>query len=110
MVLTKEDFTHLTIVELLQNIWGYVDSIKNIERAKYWFWLPRYKNWCKELLKEKWSPSLPKFEFVLKNVNDLNLLFCPGAPADTEKFIEFLVRPKVIKRKTNRNFGRELPV
>ena len=46
MVFTKEVFTHLTIAELLQNAWDYVDSMKNIERAKYWFWLPRYKIWC----------------------------------------------------------------
>ena len=89
----------MTITELLQNVWDYIDSIKNIERAKYWFWLPRYKTWCEELLKEKWSPSLPKLESVLKKVNDRNPLFCPGAPADAENFMEFLVRLKDTKRK-----------
>ena len=74
MFLTKEDFSHLTIVELLQNVWDYADSIKNSEYVKYWFWLPWYKNWCEEFFKEKWSPSLPKLDFVLKKVNDLNPL------------------------------------
>ena len=53
MVLTKEDFEDLTIFQLLQNVWCYVDSVKNIERAKYWFWLPNYKKWCEEYLEEK---------------------------------------------------------
>ena len=89
MALTKEDFTHLTIVKLLQNAWNYVDSMKNIERAKCWFWLPRYKSWCEELLKEKWSPSLQKSEFVLKNVNNMNR--CSAKRKGKGKEIEILV-------------------
>ena len=89
MVLKKEDFTHLTIVELLKNAWDYVTSIKNIEGAKYWFWLPRYKSWCEELLKEKWSPSLQKSEFVLKKVNNMNR--CSAKRKGKGKEIEILV-------------------
>ena len=85
MILTKEDFTHLTIVELLENVWDYLDSIKNIERAKYWFWLPRYKSWCGELFKKKWSLSLSKLEFVLKKVNDLNPFFAKNNNASKSR-------------------------
>ena len=98
MVLTKDDFEDLTILQLLQNIWCYVDSIKNIERAKYWFWLPNYKKWCEEYLKEKWAPCLLKLKFVLKKINNLHPLYYPRAPGEEEKYMEFLVKVKDIKR------------
>ena len=99
MVLTKEDFKDLTIFQLLQNVWCYVDSVKRIEREKYWFWLPNYKKWCEEDLEEKWALCLPKLKLVLKKINSLHLLYYPGAPDDEEKYMEFLVKVKDIKRK-----------
>ena len=30
MVLTKKDFADLTVFELLQNIWEYMDDLENI--------------------------------------------------------------------------------
>ena len=99
MVLTKDDFEDLTILQLLQNIWCYVDSIKNIERAKYWFWLPNYKKWCEEYLEEKQAPCLLKLKLALKKINNLHPLYYPGAPDDEEKYMEFLVKVKDIKMK-----------
>ena len=39
----KEDFSEITSFELVQNIWDYTYSLKNNNRAKYWFWIPKYK-------------------------------------------------------------------
>lgn len=51
-MLKKEDFADFTIFELLQNMWDYTDSLKNDEKANYWFWLPSYKIWREEYLKK----------------------------------------------------------
>ena len=63
----------------------------------------------KNLLK-KVDPFFAEVGICSKKVNDLNPLFCPGAPADAEKCMNFLVRLKDTKRKRKRNFGRGLPV
>ena len=43
---------------------------------------------------------LPKLKFVLKKINNLHPLYYPGAPDDEEKLMEFLVKVKDIKRKS----------
>ena len=106
MFFKKEDFTELTIFQLLQNVWCYTDSIKNIERAKYWFWLPNYKNWCEEYFEEKWTPCLRRLKFVFKKINGLHPLYHPGGFDDKERHMEFFVRVKDIKRKIQNDVRR----
>ena len=49
--------------------------------------------------RRKWAPCLPKLKFVLKKNNNLHPFYYPGAPGDGEKYVEFLVKVKDIKRK-----------
>ena len=53
MVLTKEDFYDLTVLELLQNLWDYRDTYHYIKIAKHWPQLLLYGSYCKERLREK---------------------------------------------------------
>ena len=65
---TKADFLDLTIFELLQNYWNYFEELENNEQAIYWFWIPRYKNWCKELLMKKWLPCLLERNYCIQRI------------------------------------------
>ena len=94
----KEDFAEFTISELLQKVWEITDSLKNNQRVRYWFWFT-CKIWCEEYLREKWKPScLLNLKFILKRIDEQNLLYCPGAYIDSEKYIEFLVRVRDIRK------------
>ena len=49
MVFTKEDFTDLTIVELLQNVWCYTDTIhESGERIPGFVF--NFNRYCEELV------------------------------------------------------------
>ena len=65
---TKEDFLDLTIFELLQNYWNYFEELENNEQAIYWFWILRYKNWCKELLIKKWLSCLLERNYCIQRI------------------------------------------
>ena len=104
----KEDFTEFTIFELLQNIWDYTCSLKNNNRAKYWFWIPKYKALCKEYLEKKRKPCLPDLNFVLERIDELNILHCPeDCGGDIEKYTEFLVKFKDTLKRIQLCFCRQ---
>ena len=53
MILTKEYFSDLTIVEPLQNVWCYTDTIhESGERTPGFIF--DYNRYCEKLLFEKW--------------------------------------------------------
>ena len=104
----KEDFAELTVPELLQHLWEYTDSLKNNERAKYWFWVLKYKLYCEEHLRGKWRPYLQKLNFVLKKINELNILYCLGTFNDSEKYMEFLTKVKDERKRIRSRVGRRL--
>ena len=98
----KEDYADFTIFQLLQNIWEYTYSLKNNQRAKYWFWIRQYKTWCEEHLENKWKPCL----LVLEIIDEINVLYCPGACGDTEKYAELLVKVKDAMKRIQLRFCR----
>ena len=105
----KEDFAEFTISELLQKVWEITDSLKNNQRVRHWFWFT-CKIWCEEYLREKWKPScLLNLKFILKRIDEQNLLYCPGAYIDSEKYIEFLVRVRD-KKNFNHRFVHKFAV
>ena len=93
-MLTQDDFAELTVLELLQHLWEYTNSFKNIEGAKYWLWLAMYKLYFEGHLREELRPCFPKLNFVLKRINELNIFYYPGTVIDSEKYMEFLTRVK----------------
>ena len=96
----KKDFEDFTIGQLLQKVWDITYAFENNDKAKHFFWLPLCKQWCVEFLREKWIPSyLPSLKFVLKRVEKQHFLYCPGSCIDEEKFKEFLVKVKEIRKK-----------
>ena len=97
MVLTKEDFSDLTVCELLQNAWCYSETI--IERGdKTKQLLFDYLRYCEEDLEDKWCDQLPDLNFVLKKIKSQKVLFNPGAPANADNYMNFLCRFKIIER------------
>ena len=94
MVLTKEDFGDLQIFDLLQNVWCYNDELKNNERYKSCVWLQDYLFWSEQYLFVKWCHELPSLSFVLKKIKEQRSLFYPGATANCEKYMEFLLEVK----------------
>ena len=90
MILTKEDFFDLTIVELLQNVWCYTDTIH--ENGKYTpGFIFDYNRYCEELLFEKWRyHELPRCRFILYKIKEQKSLHNHGASADSERYLEFL--------------------
>ena len=94
MILTKEDFSDLTVGELLQNVWCYSGTI--IERNdKTKQWLFDYFCYCKE---DKWCDQLPDLNFVLKKIKSQKGLFNPGAPGNADNYMNFLCELKNIER------------
>ena len=94
MVLTKEDFSDLTVCELLQNVWCYSDT--TIERGdKTKQWLFDYFCYCEE---DKWCDQLPDLNFVLKKIKSQKGLFNPGVPGNADNYMNFLCELKSIER------------
>ena len=90
IVLTKEDFSDLTIAELLQSLWCYTDTIHESGKGSAGF-IFDYNCYCEELIFEKWRyHELPRCRFILNKVKEQKSLYNPGAPADSERYLEFL--------------------
>ena len=93
MVLTKEDFSDLTIVELLQNVTP-IPSMKVANVLQGLFF--DYNHYCEKLLFEKWRyHELPTCRFILNKIKEQKSLYNP-APADSERYLEFLHGLKII--------------
>ena len=99
MVLTKEDFYDLTVLELLQNLWDYRDTYHYIKIAKHWPQLLLYESYCKECLRENWSNNFPELEFVLVKISEQVLVYNPCIIDDCEKYFNFLIKIRARKRK-----------
>ena len=90
MVFTKEDFTDLTIVELLQKVWCYTDTIhESGERIPGFIF--NFNRYCEELVFEKWPyHELSRCSFISNKIKEQKSLYNPGSPADYERYLEFL--------------------
>ena len=64
----------------------------------------------RRISQRKVEPFFAEAGLCFKKSKWLEPVDLPGAPADSEKFMEFLARLKDTKRKRNRNFGRGLQV
>ena len=100
MVLAKEDFYDLTVLELLQNLRDYRDTYLCIKNAKHWPQLLLYEYYCKEKsLREKWSNNFPDLEFVLVKINEQVPIYNLCNIDDCEKYFNFLIKIRTRKRK-----------
>ena len=90
MVFTKEDFTDLTTVKLLQTVWYYTDTIhESGERTPGFIF--NYNHYCEKLPFEKWLfHELPRCSFILNKIKEQKSLSNSGSPADFERYLEFL--------------------
>ena len=95
----KKYFEDFPIAQLLQKVWDNTYALEHNGKVKYFVWLPLCKQWCMEFLREKWIPSyLHSLKFVVKRVEKQHPLYYPENYADHEKFMEFLVRVKEIRK------------
>ena len=98
----KKDFEDFTIAQLLQKVWDITHALEHNDKAKYFFWLPLCKQWCMELLREKWIPfCLPSLKFVVKRVEKQYSLYCPENYVDHKKCMQFLVRVKEFRKENS---------
>ena len=71
--LSKQNFEHLDIPNLLINIWSYNDdSHRNCSVCK------QHGRWCIEVAKKKkkkWFPSFIDFDFVIQNLKRQKKIF-----------------------------------
>ena len=90
MVLTKEGFSDLMIVALLQNFSCYTDTIHESGKRTLGS-IFDYNHYSEELLFEKWQyHELPRCRFILNKIKEQKSLYNSGAPADSERYLEFL--------------------
>lgn len=105
MVLARESFLDLTIVELLQNINCYHDSLRDYKKLvrPVQDFLYRYLQWCEEICSRKWNNSvLPSFWFVRQRIIMRDPLFEPPATLYAEKYFDFSRSQKhILRHKTN---------
>ena len=72
--LSKENFEHLDIPNLLINIWSYNDqdhhlNVGNCETCR------KYEKWSFEIAKSKWQPEFKSFAFVIPQIQIQNKKF-----------------------------------
>ena len=63
MVLTREDFTDLSLSELLNNIWLYA---KFVIRGNCKPFFDDYIDFCIKFAERKWGESFQNFNFVIQ--------------------------------------------
>ena len=101
MILIKQDFKDLSIVELLQNIWCYCKRTNELtergEQIPYFYFF--YQKWNEDICLAKWDrKNLPSFCFVLCKIKKGKQLFCPGSAANAENYFNFLCGLKNVMR------------
>ena len=68
--LSKENFEHLDIPNLLTNIWEYNDESHNNHTDCSI--CKQYEQWCIEVAKSKWQDEFKSFAFVIAQIRTQN--------------------------------------
>ena len=87
-MLTRDGFKNFTLLQLISKCWRLVEDYDEDECSISYFWIPNYKKWIFEFLKEKWPSNVPSLDYVLARINELHPQYDPTLCSDSEKYFE----------------------
>ena len=91
-ILIKEDFTNLTLFQLITEHWLSVEDYDDDEDVIYYFWLRKIIKWIIDFLGKKWPERLPSLAYVLLRFDQLHSQYDPKACSENEKYFGNMVK------------------